>query len=100
VHWSIFHPLALALALAFSTGATANMPKKAEDSTITARVKAAMHDEPSLKSSGIIVETTNGRVQLSGFASSRADLAKALEVAQGVKGVRSVNDDMRLKARN
>jgi osmotically-inducible protein OsmY len=68
-----------------------------DDAVITAKVKAAVLEEPSLKSAEINVETSKGRVQLSGFVRSRADINKAVEVAKGVKGVKSVNNDMILK---
>lgn len=59
--------------------------------------KAAVLNDESLKSSEINVETFKGVVQLSGFVNSEADIAKAAEVARGVKGVTSVKNDMRLK---
>ena len=68
-----------------------------DDTVITTRVKAAIFNEPSLKSAEINVETFKGTVQLTGFVNSRADINKAVEVARGVKGVTSVRNDMRLK---
>lgn len=68
-----------------------------DDTVITTKVKAAIFNEPSLKSAEINVETFKGTVQLSGFVSSRADINKAVEVARGIKGVTSVKNDMRLK---
>ena len=68
-----------------------------DDSVITTKVKAAVFNEPSLKSAEINVETFKGVVQLSGFVSSEANQRKAIELARGVKGVKSVKDDMRLK---
>ena len=68
-----------------------------DDTAITTKVKAAIFNEPSLKSSEINVETYKGSVQLSGFVSSRADINKAVELARGVKGVTSVKNDMRVK---
>jgi osmotically-inducible protein OsmY len=68
-----------------------------DDTAITTKVKAAIFNEPSLKSAEINVETFKGTVQLTGFVSSRADINKAVEVARGVKGVASVRNDMRLK---
>jgi osmotically-inducible protein OsmY len=68
-----------------------------DDSVITTKVKAAIFNEPSLKSTEINVETFKGVVQLTGFVSSRADINKAVEVARAVKGVTSVRNDMRLK---
>jgi hyperosmotically inducible protein len=68
-----------------------------DDSAITTKVKAAILNEPTLKVAEINVETFKGVVQLSGFVSSQAAKAKAVEVARGVNGVKSVKDDMRLK---
>ena len=83
--------------------ADATVPKKeslgeyVDDAVITARVKAAVLEEPSLKSAEINVETLKGTVQLTGFVSSRADINRALDVAKGVGGVKSVKNDMILK---
>ena len=68
-----------------------------DDSVLTAKVKAVVLEEPSLKSTEINVETFKGIVQLSGFVRSRADIDKAVELAKGVKGVKSVKNDMVLK---
>jgi osmotically-inducible protein OsmY len=68
-----------------------------DDSVITTKVKAAVLHEPSLKSAEINVETFKGVVQLSGFVSSQANIDKAVEVARGVAGVKSVKNDMKLK---
>jgi osmotically-inducible protein OsmY len=68
-----------------------------DDTAITTKVKAAIFNEPTLKSAEINVETFKGVVQLSGFVNSRADIDKAAAVARGVSGVKSVKSDMRLK---
>lgn len=68
-----------------------------DDSVITTKVKAAIFNEPSLKSAEINVETFKGVVQLSGFVNSQADINKAVEVTRSVKGVKSVKNDMRIK---
>jgi len=68
-----------------------------DDSYITTKVKAAILNEKTLKSSEINVETFKGVVQLSGFVNSRSDINRAVEVARSVKGVKSVKNDMRLK---
>ncbi len=98
-------PAALVLALASLTGLTACQSTPTQESTgqymddtaTTTKVKAAIFNEPSLKSAEINVETFKGVVQLSGFVGSQADIALAVRVAQGVAGVRSVRNDMRLK---
>jgi hypothetical protein len=68
-----------------------------DDSVITTKVKAAVFNEPSLKSAEINVETFKGVVQLSGFVSSQTAANKAAELARGVAGVKSVKNDMRIK---
>ncbi|OZB12605.1 MAG: transporter [Marinobacter sp. 34-60-7] len=68
-----------------------------DDTVITTKVKAAIFNEPSLKSAEINVETFKGVVQLSGFVNSEADIDTAVRVARSVKGVMSVKNDMALK---
>lgn len=65
-----------------------------DDTIITANVKAAILNEPSLKVAEINVETFKGVVQLSGFVHDKADIGKAVEVARHVKGVKSVKNDL------
>src|SRR5512140_2335660 len=68
-----------------------------DDTVITTKVKTAIFEESSLKSAEINVETYKGVVQLSGFVSSAAAENKAVAVARGVNGVKSVRNDMRVK---
>ena len=68
-----------------------------DDAVVTAKVKASIFNEPTIKASEINVETYKGDVQLSGFVSDPADAAKAVAVARGVKGVTSVKNDVRVK---
>jgi osmotically-inducible protein OsmY len=94
----LFAAVALtALAGCASTQKSESTGQYIDDTAITTSVKAAIFNEPTLKSAEINVETFKGRVQLSGFVSSRANIDRAVVVAQGVKGVTSVGNDMRLK---
>ncbi|MDN4052211.1 BON domain-containing protein [Massilia sp. YIM B02763] len=68
-----------------------------DDSAITAKVKASIFNEPTLKSTEINVETYKGDVQLSGFVAQAEDAKKAADIARGVKGVTSVKNDIRVK---
>jgi len=68
-----------------------------DDAVITTKVKAAIFNESTLKSSEINVETFKGVVQMSGFVNSQADINKAVELARSIKGVASVKNDMRVK---
>ena len=70
-----------------------------DDTVITTKVKAAVFNEPTLKSAEINVETFKGVVQLSGFVSDAGDVPKAGEVARAVGGVKSVKNDLRLKGK-
>ena len=94
--------LALALSLSLlgacaSTSRSEGTGQYVDDTVITPKVKAAVLNEPSLKSAEINVETFKGRVQLSGFVSSRSDIDKAVSLARNVSGVTSVTNDMVLK---
>jgi osmotically-inducible protein OsmY len=102
--------VAAAIALAFGANAMAAedtskaAPSKTEspgayidDAVITTKVKAAIFENASLKATEINVETYKGIVQLSGFVKSRADIDNAVKLAQGIKGVRSVKNDMIVK---
>jgi len=88
--------LLLALGCA-STSTRESTGEYIDDTVITAKVKTAIFNEPTLKSAEINVETFKGVVQLSGFVSTQANIYKAVEVARGVSGVTSVKNDMRLK---
>jgi osmotically-inducible protein OsmY len=68
-----------------------------DDAVITAKVKASIFNEPTLKASEINVETFKGDVQLSGFVAQPQDAQKAVGIARGVKGVVSVKNDVRVK---
>ena len=94
--------LASALLVAFALGCASTSKQEGtgeyvDDTVITGKVKAAILNEPTLKSAEINVETFKGVVQLSGFVSSQAAVDKAVAVTRLVKGVRSVNNDMRVK---
>jgi len=80
-----------------STSKSEGTGEYVDDSVITGKVKAAILEEPTLKSAEINVETFKGTVQLSGFVASRGDIDTAVATAQHVKGVKVVKNDMRLK---
>jgi osmotically-inducible protein OsmY len=69
-----------------------------DDAAITTRVKSAILNEPGLKVLQINVDTYKRVVQLSGFVDTSADMDKAVDLAQGIQGVRSVKNDMRVKS--
>ena len=68
-----------------------------DDAVISTRVKSAFVADKEVKLRNIEVETYRGIVQLSGFADSDAEASRAVELAKGVKGVKEVKNDIRLK---
>jgi len=68
-----------------------------DDSVITTKVKAAIFNNTSLKMFQINVKTYKAVVQLSGFVDSKLNITKAGEVARGVEGVVSVENDLLVK---
>ena len=99
-----FRSVAIIAAFAMATAAGCASTSRSEgtgeyvdDTVITAKVKTAILQEPSLKSAEINVETFKGTVQLSGFVGSQASVNTAMVVARDVKGVKSVKNDMRVK---
>ncbi|WP_334189181.1 BON domain-containing protein [Noviherbaspirillum sp.] len=93
----LFSVLMIAVAGCASTSKTEGTAEYVDDTVITSKVKAAIFQEPVLKSREINVETFKGTVQLSGFVSSQSDVTKAVEITRSVAGVKSVKNDMRVK---
>jgi len=68
------------------------------DTAITAKVKAKLMGEHSLKKSDISVTTTNGVVTLDGSASSSKAKALAEAATKSVDGVKSVDNSLKTPA--
>jgi len=68
-----------------------------DDSVITTKIKSLLAADNFLKSFQISVETYKGTVQLSGFVDSQKAVDKAGEIASGVKGVKSVKNNLNVK---
>ena len=100
----LFANIIIAIAVAATGGCASTKTSEGtgeyfDDSWITTRVKAAILNEPTLKSSEINVETFKGEVQLSGFVSSEDNIRKAVTLTKEVKGVKTVKNDMRVRGR-
>jgi len=68
-----------------------------DNAAVTAKVKAALLKDSSLKSSEISVETFKGVVQLTGFVGYQSEADTAAKLAAKVEGVKSVKNDIRIK---
>ena len=65
-----------------------------DDTTITTRVKTVLLNDPQVAATKIDVSTTGGVVTLSGSVKSKADEARAIELARQITGVRDVKSTL------
>lgn len=77
-------------------GAT-TVGNKVDDGIVTAKVKAALLADASVKSLDIAIVTRKGEVQMSGFVDNQTQIDRAIEVARGIEGVKSVGNEMSVK---
>jgi hyperosmotically inducible protein len=70
-----------------------------KDSIITTKIKAKLFEERMSSLLHINVDTDNkGVVVLGGTATDQAAIDKAVSIARGVKGVKSVQNNIKIKA--
>ncbi|MFH0130372.1 BON domain-containing protein [Variovorax sp. VaC1] len=69
-----------------------------DDAAITASVTAGLAKDPDLSALKIDVDTKGGAVSLKGPAPSAAAKARAEEIAKGVQGVTSVDNQLDVKS--
>ena len=74
-----------------STRSNETVPGKVDDSWITTKVKSKLAAAKDVKASDISVSTTDGAVTLTGTATSKKEKTRAIHIAKGVKGVKSVD---------
>jgi len=67
------------------------------DSAITARVKTALFEADQVSAGNINVETVDGHVVLSGVVATSEEADLAVQLAQGVEGVKSVENDIEVQ---
>jgi hyperosmotically inducible protein len=68
-----------------------------DDSWITSKVKSEMIANKQVHARNINVNTTRGVVTLTGTAATWDESNKAAEIAHSVKGVESVENDIRIQ---
>jgi len=96
----------IALATALGVAGCASSPETqrsvgqtSEDAALTAKVKTAIATDVGARAAtSINVETYKGVVQLSGFVDSQDMANRALDAAKKVSGVKTLKNDLRLKA--
>ena len=88
--------VALVVAACSSTRTQQSAGEVVDDSTLTAKVKAALVEDPVTKARQIDVETYRGVVQLGGFVDSSEQKSRATAVARSISGVKDVRNDLRV----
>ena len=68
-----------------------------DDSWITTKVKSEMIADHDVSAHNINVKTTKGVVTLTGTAATWQESNKAAEIAHSVKGVKAVENDIRVQ---
>lgn len=74
--------------------ATANAGESTEDAALTAKVKTKFLADTAISGLRIDVDTKNNVVTLTGIVPSAAEKTRAVEVARGTDGVKSVVDNL------
>jgi osmotically-inducible protein OsmY len=77
-----------------STPTRQSVDEAIDDGVVTAKVKAALIEDPVTKAHQINVETFKGTVQLSGFVETEQARSRALQVTKDIDGVKRVKDSM------
>ncbi len=81
-----------------TSNASSKVAMAADDTAITAKVKAALIAEPGLKSTDINVDTKEATVTLSGTVASDEMRDRAKQIASSTSGVKNVVDNLVVKS--
>ncbi|MDO8540325.1 MAG: BON domain-containing protein [Opitutaceae bacterium] len=95
--------LALSGGVALQTGCAGTSTRAStgefiDDTTITTKVKAAFVRDPVVKAIDVKVDTFKSVVQLSGFVETAEQRARAGQIAAGISGVSSVQNNITVKS--
>src|SRR5262245_31802266 len=84
----------LAILMVVTGAAIAGEPSTGQaidDTLITTKVKASFVADPQVSALAITVETNNGVVTLSGVVENEAERQRAIQLADGLEGVKRVD---------
>jgi len=73
-----------------------SMGRMVDDSTITSHINSEMIQDSTVKARQIDVDTIGGHVTLTGVVGTRAEAKRAVQIAKGVPGVKSVKDNLQI----
>jgi hyperosmotically inducible periplasmic protein len=69
-----------------------------DDVTITTKVKAELLDSKKVDGLDVNVDVNKGKVTLTGWATTSSERSKASSLARSVEGVRSVDNQIKIKS--
>jgi len=95
--WVLAGALILGLAGCASSGTGEKTGEYVDDAWITTKVKSELIAENDTKARNINVDTSGGKVTLTGTAETWQESEKAAEIARGIKGVTAVQNDIRIE---
>ena len=72
---------------------------KTDDATTTSAIKMKFASDKQVDAFDINVDTKQGHVTLTGTVNSKAEADKAVAIARGVEGVKSVNPRLTIKSK-
>lgn len=99
-HYAAAVIAALVIGCAATTfAADSSVGQKVDDVTLLTKIKADLLANKNVDGLDVNVDVKDGRVTLSGSASSEAERTKAESIAKGTKGVMSVENKIVLKNR-
>jgi hyperosmotically inducible protein len=91
---SIALPSALVALLACSTSQP--IDRQASDALVTSKIESKLAANPQTNNLEIDVDTSDGRVRLSGLVETEAERSEAEHLARNTDGVRSVDNEIEL----
>jgi hyperosmotically inducible protein len=95
--WLLVVVLIAGLAGCASSGTGQKTGAYVDDSWITTKVKSEMVANKLVKAHNISVNTAKGVVTLTGTAETWQESNKAAEIARGIKGVKAVENNIRVQ---
>ncbi len=81
------------------TGSERTAGEYIDDKVITAKLKAALIEDPTVAAHEVDVKVHDGVVQLGGFVDNSAQKTQATEVARRIAGVKQVENELEVKQR-
>jgi osmotically-inducible protein OsmY len=68
-----------------------------DDNLLANKVKMALYADKQVRGRQMTVEASQGVIQLSGVAASTTEAQRAVQIAQGIKGVKAVRNRLTVR---